>query len=209
MCYYTCCAVCHRCFLGPLHQHLHAGTAPLRPGRRLQLLRYRGGRADHRPRARGERATAPPFPFAGREARRRAGNRSPFLIRPYKLWQRLRRPPQSSHLAVQLVERRKHFDLTGGELDGAHGFREEPACEEALNVYAFSKLFFDNYLRRLLPTAQSQVVGLRYFNVYGPQENHKGKISAKEDAELKAAKTSVADTLDYYGIIYGNANLGL
>ena len=37
----------------------------------------------------------------------------------------------------------------------------------------------------------------------------KGKISAKEDAELKAAKTSVADTLDYYGLIYGNANLGL
>ena len=33
---------------------------------------------------------------------------------------------------------------------GAHGFREEPACEEALNVYAFSKLFFDNYLRRLV-----------------------------------------------------------
>ena len=61
---------------------------------------------------------------------------------------------------------------------GAHGFREEPACEEALNVYAFSKLFFDNYLRRLLPQAQSQVVGLRYFNVYGPQENHKGKMAS-------------------------------
>ena len=28
---------------------------------------------------------------------------------------------------------------------GTNGFREEPACEEALNVYAFSKLFFDNY----------------------------------------------------------------
>jgi ADP-L-glycero-D-manno-heptose 6-epimerase len=61
---------------------------------------------------------------------------------------------------------------------GLHGFREEPACEEALNVYAFSKLFFDNYLRRLLPQAQSQVVGLRYFNVYGPQENHKGKMAS-------------------------------
>lgn len=61
---------------------------------------------------------------------------------------------------------------------GAHGFREEPACEEALNVYAFSKLFFDNYLRRLLPAAESQVVGLRYFNVYGPQENHKGKMAS-------------------------------
>ena len=45
-------------------------------------------------------------------------------------------------------------------------------------MYAFSKLFFDNYLRRLLPTAQSQVVGLRYFNVYGPQENHKGKMAS-------------------------------
>ena len=61
---------------------------------------------------------------------------------------------------------------------GSRGFKEEPACEEALNVYAFSKLFFDNYLRRLLPSAESQVVGLRYFNVYGPQENHKGKMAS-------------------------------
>ncbi|MCD8174658.1 MAG: ADP-glyceromanno-heptose 6-epimerase [Phascolarctobacterium sp.] len=61
---------------------------------------------------------------------------------------------------------------------GAHGFREEHECEEALNVYAFSKLFFDNYLRRFLPDIKSQVVGLRYFNVYGPQENHKGKMAS-------------------------------
>jgi ADP-L-glycero-D-manno-heptose 6-epimerase len=61
---------------------------------------------------------------------------------------------------------------------GAHGFTETPACEEALNVYAFSKLFFDNYMRRYLDKLQSQVVGLRYFNVYGPQENHKGKMAS-------------------------------
>lgn len=61
---------------------------------------------------------------------------------------------------------------------GKHGFSEKPACEEALNVYAFSKLFFDNYARLYFDTAESQIVGLRYFNVYGPQENHKGKMAS-------------------------------
>ena len=61
---------------------------------------------------------------------------------------------------------------------GKHGFSEKPACEEALNVYAFSKLFFDNYMRRYFDNAESQIVGLRYFNVYGPQENHKGKMAS-------------------------------
>ena len=61
---------------------------------------------------------------------------------------------------------------------GTNGFREEPACEEALNVYAFSKLFFDNYARRYFGKTNSQLVGLRYFNVYGPQENHKGKMAS-------------------------------
>lgn len=61
---------------------------------------------------------------------------------------------------------------------GKHGFSEKPACEEALNVYAFSKLFFDNYVRRYFDKAESQIVGLRYFNVYGPQENHKGKMAS-------------------------------
>ena len=57
-------------------------------------------------------------------------------------------------------------------------FIEKPECEEALNVYAFSKLFMDNYIRRYLDGLESQVVGLRYFNVYGPQENHKGKMAS-------------------------------
>ena len=61
---------------------------------------------------------------------------------------------------------------------GEHGFREEPKCEEALNVYAFSKLFFYRYVRNYIGAAESQVVGLRYFNVYGPQENHKGKMAS-------------------------------
>lgn len=57
-------------------------------------------------------------------------------------------------------------------------FREEPACEGPLNVYGYSKLQFDNYVRRLLPKARSQIVGLRYFNVYGPREQHKGSMAS-------------------------------
>jgi ADP-L-glycero-D-manno-heptose 6-epimerase len=62
--------------------------------------------------------------------------------------------------------------------NGDDGFREEPACEHPLNVYAFSKFLFDRWVRRALPKAKSQVVGLRYFNVYGPQENHKGRMAS-------------------------------
>ncbi len=61
---------------------------------------------------------------------------------------------------------------------GAHGFTEGDACEDALNPYAFSKLAFDRYVRQILPEARSRVVGLRYFNVYGPQEQHKGKMAS-------------------------------
>lgn len=61
---------------------------------------------------------------------------------------------------------------------GKNGFREDPVCEEALNPYAYSKLFFDRYIRKFLDRLESQVVGLRYFNVYGPQENHKDKMSS-------------------------------
>ena len=48
---------------------------------------------------------------------------------------------------------------------GKHGFREEPACEQALNPYAYSKLQFDRYVRRMMPKTKSQIVGFRYFNV--------------------------------------------
>ncbi|WP_165226725.1 ADP-glyceromanno-heptose 6-epimerase [Aquisphaera insulae] len=55
---------------------------------------------------------------------------------------------------------------------------ETPDHEGPLNVYAYSKLQFDNYVRRLMPTLSSTVVGLRYFNVYGPGEAHKGRMAS-------------------------------
>ncbi|MCD6042527.1 MAG: rfaD [Burkholderiales bacterium] len=57
-------------------------------------------------------------------------------------------------------------------------FREERACEKPLNVYGYSKFLFDQYVRRLLEGRASQVAGLRYFNVYGPNESHKGRMAS-------------------------------
>ncbi len=66
---------------------------------------------------------------------------------------------------------------------GKAGFRESRECERPLNVYAYSKFLFDQTVRRAgLDQAKSrgsgQVVGLRYFNVYGPREQHKGGMAS-------------------------------
>ncbi len=57
-------------------------------------------------------------------------------------------------------------------------FTPASAHERPLNAYGYSKLLFDQYVRRRLPTLASQVVGLRYFNVYGPREGHKGDMAS-------------------------------
>lgn len=61
-----------------------------------------------------------------------------------------------------------------------HGptFRERRKFEAPRNVYGYSKFLFDQYVRRCLPTAPSQIVGFRYFNVYGPREAHKGSMAS-------------------------------
>lgn len=63
-------------------------------------------------------------------------------------------------------------------------FIEEREYEGALNVYGYSKQQFDNYVRRLWADAEahgetvSQITGFRYFNVYGPREQHKGSMAS-------------------------------
>ena len=65
---------------------------------------------------------------------------------------------------------------------GSETFREEPQFEGPLNVYGYSKLLFDQRLRRELgkdfEKAKTQVAGFRYFNVYGPREQHKGRMAS-------------------------------
>ena len=57
-------------------------------------------------------------------------------------------------------------------------FVEQRAAERPLNMYAFSKFAFDQYVRAQSAKVNSQVAGLRYFNVYGPREQHKGKMAS-------------------------------
>lgn len=61
---------------------------------------------------------------------------------------------------------------------GGSEFREEAELERPLNVYAWSKKLFDDYVRRTVGPNHSQVAGLRYFNVYGPREQHKGTMAS-------------------------------
>lgn len=61
---------------------------------------------------------------------------------------------------------------------GSATFREEPEFERPLNVYGYSKLLFDDVVRRMLAQAKTQVAGFRYFNVYGPHEQHKGRMAS-------------------------------
>ena len=66
--------------------------------------------------------------------------------------------------------------------DGTSAFSESPEHEKPLNVYGYSKLLFDQRLRRELGArfehATAQVAGFRYFNVYGPREQHKGRMAS-------------------------------
>lgn len=61
---------------------------------------------------------------------------------------------------------------------GSKEFVEDPLFEVPLNVYGYSKVQFDRYVRRVTKASDSQVVGLRYFNVYGPREQHKGSMAS-------------------------------
>ncbi|WP_182026380.1 ADP-glyceromanno-heptose 6-epimerase [Vibrio rotiferianus] len=95
-------------------------------------------------------------------------------------------------------------------------FIEEREYEGALNVYGYSKQQFDNYVRRLWQDAQehgdtlSQITGFRYFNVYGPREDHKGsmasvafhlnnQIKAGENPKLFAGSESFKRDFVYVG----------
>jgi ADP-L-glycero-D-manno-heptose 6-epimerase len=61
---------------------------------------------------------------------------------------------------------------------GGSVFVEDRANEAPLNMYGYSKFQFDQYVRRLLPKANNQIAGFRYFNVYGPREQHKETMSS-------------------------------
>ena len=73
---------------------------------------------------------------------------------------------------------------------GEKGFLENPSFEMPLNAYAYSKFLFDQFVRKTISKneTRSQIVGLRYFNVYGPGEKHKGRMSSVVNHLFQQAK---------------------
>lgn len=57
-------------------------------------------------------------------------------------------------------------------------FKESREHEGPLNVYGYSKFLFDQYVRRMWSSRTAQIAGFRYFNVYGPREQHKGRMAS-------------------------------
>ena len=84
--------------------------------------------------------------------------------------------------ACQAQRTRLLYASSAATYGGSTTFLESPEFEQPLNVYGYSKLLFDQKLRRKLGTdfsgAQVQVAGFRYFNVYGPREQHKGRMAS-------------------------------
>jgi ADP-L-glycero-D-manno-heptose 6-epimerase len=62
--------------------------------------------------------------------------------------------------------------------------------ERPLNLYGLSKLAFDNHVRSIVVNSESTVAGLRYFNVYGPRESHKGKMASMVYQLYRQLKTN-------------------
>ena len=92
-------------------------------------------------------------------------------------------------------------------------FKESPRYERPINVYGYSKFQFDQYVYRILSRRKpaksksepSQIVGLRYFNVYGPHELHKGKMASVAFHHWQQFKESKVIKLfgDYDGVKAG------
>jgi ADP-L-glycero-D-manno-heptose 6-epimerase len=57
-------------------------------------------------------------------------------------------------------------------------FREDRSFESPLNIYGYSKFLFDQAVRARIDSVESQIVGFRYFNVYGPRESQKGRMAS-------------------------------
>jgi len=82
-------------------------------------------------------------------------------------------------------------------------FSEQREYESPLNVYAYSKFLFDQIVRRRWERRTGQIVGLRYFNVYGPREQHKGRMASVAfhffNQYRAAGKVKLFEGCDGYG----------
>ena len=81
-----------------------------------------------------------------------------------------------------------------------NNFDDQQWQQLPLNVYGYSKWRFDQYVKPYLQKVESQIVGLRYFNVYGPHENHKDKMASVAFHLMNQLKnTGVVKLFSSYG----------
>ena len=86
--------------------------------------------------------------------------------------------------SVSLLEHCQNEDIpflyasSASVYGGGSVFSESREHEGPLNVYGYSKFLFDQYVRRMWQEKTGQIVGFRYFNVYGPREQHKGRMAS-------------------------------
>lgn len=84
--------------------------------------------------------------------------------------------------ACQAHKTRLLYASSAATYGNSEVFAESPRNEAPLNVYGYSKLLFDQRLRRDIGPdfagGTAQVAGFRYFNVYGPREQHKGRMAS-------------------------------
>ena len=111
--------------------------------------------------------------------------------------------------ACQRLGTRLLYASSAATYGGSDTFREAPAFEAPLNVYGYSKLLFDQKLRRDIGPdfsgARCQVAGFRYFNVYGPREQHKGRMASVAFHQFNQFRTDAKVRLfgDYGGYAPG------
>lgn len=86
----------------------------------------------------------------------------------------------SKHLLHYCLERKIPFlyASSAAVYGGSTVFDDNATEQYPLNVYGYSKWQFDQYVQPFLRTAESQIVGFRYFNVFGPHEHHKGRMAS-------------------------------
>jgi len=85
-------------------------------------------------------------------------------------------------------------------------FKEDLENEAPLNMYGYSKFLFDQHVRHYVDTTEDkphQIVGFRYFNVYGPREQHKGTMASVafhcHNQMLDTGDVKLFDAYDNYG----------
>lgn len=91
--------------------------------------------------------------------------------------------------------------------DGMHGFDDRMDIDYLLplNGYGYSKQLFDQWVKHQAKTFPAQYVGLKFFNVYGPNEYFKGSMASmvfhgfnqiKESGKIKLFKSCNPDYAD-------------